>query len=72
MGHRFPYVPGSSTWQFKTLTGVPVDSLTATQKTTLKSKNINYYVSLAGISVTQGGAKTAKGEYIDVIHFLDW
>lgn len=72
MGNRFPYVPGKSTWQFKTLTGVPVDSLSASQRSALKAKNINTYISLANVSVTQGGAKTAKGEYIDVIHFLDW
>ena len=72
MGGRFPYVPGKTTWQFKTIVGVPVDKLTTTQKSTLRSKNCNYHISLAGVNTTQGGAKTAKGEYIDVTHFLDW
>lgn len=73
MGYNFPYKPGDRTWQFKTLTGVTVDTaLTTAQKTALAGKNLSYYVTLAGINCTQGGAKTAKGEFIDVIHFLDW
>lgn len=72
MGGRFPYVPGKSTWRFKPLVGVPVDSLTVAQRSALDTKRGSYYVSMAGLSIMLGGAKVASGEYIDVIHFLDW
>jgi hypothetical protein len=70
-GDRFPYVPGGSTWEYKTMIGVPVDSLTTTQKNALRGKNCSFYTSMAGISVMQN-TKVASGEWIDVIHFNDW
>ena len=50
MGERFPATPGSSTWKFKTLSGVAAYTLTGSQITTIEGKKGNYYTSIAGIS----------------------
>lgn len=73
MGYNFPYKPGDRTWKYKTLTGVVVDTaLTTAQKSALEGKRMSYYTVVADLNVTMGDAKVASGEYIDVIHFLDW
>lgn len=71
LGNRLPTDPGSSTWKFKTLAGIVTDEPTASEETYLKEKNVNYYVSVAGVDITVEG-KMAIGEFIDVIHFVDW
>lgn len=71
LGGRLPTDPGSSTWKFKTLAGITADKLTSTQETNLKAKNANYYVTVGGVSITVEG-KMAVGEFIDIIHFVDW
>lgn len=71
LGNRLPTDPGSSTWKFKTLAGILTDEPTASEETFLKEKNVNYYVSVAGVDITVEG-KMAVGEFIDVIHFVDW
>lgn len=70
-GEELPNDPGSSTWKFKTLAGISPDTFTATEIATLKAKNCNYYMTVAGINITQDG-KTASGEWIDVTIFVDW
>lgn len=71
-GNQLPFDPGSTTWAFKTLAGVPADSFPdAGEIVFMKAKNCNYYSTVAGINVTQQG-KTASGEFIDVTIFLDW
>lgn len=65
------YEPGSETWAFKTLYGVSVAELTATQMNVLQEKNISYFTEYGGKSVTQGG-KTVSGQWIDVVRFMWW
>ena len=70
-GLVLPEDPGSETWAFKTLAGITFDILTSTQIANLKAKNANYYIKIAGVSITLDG-KTAGGEFIDVIRGIDW
>jgi hypothetical protein len=71
LGRCLPLDPGSETWKFKTLAGIAVDDLTATEVTALKAKACNYYVQIAGINITMDGV-TSGGEFIDVTRFVDW
>jgi hypothetical protein len=71
MGDRFPTAPGSSTWMFKTLSGISVDNLTTIESTNLRNKSINTYETIGGVNITREG-KVASGEYIDVIRGVDW
>ena len=71
---RLTATPGSDTWAFKTLKGVPVDdekSLSASQEATVQTKNGNTYTAIAGLNVTFPG-KSASGEFFDVTRFVDW
>jgi len=70
-GDRLPSDPGSSTWKFKDLAGVPVDSFTETELGVLGDKNANFYHEVAGEFITEEGV-TASGEFIDVTRFVDW
>lgn len=70
MGQQFPFQPGSQTWEYKTLSGVAVSSLTAAAKAALIGKNALVYTTLAGRNVTQN-SKTPGGEWIDVTHGID-
>jgi hypothetical protein len=63
--------PGSPTWKFKDLQAVPTFALTGGQFTTAMNKNATVYCLVADVAMTFEG-KTAAGEYIDVIHGLDW
>lgn len=63
--------PGTETWMFKTLAGVTVSGLSATQSQNARSKNANTYESVGGASITREG-KVASGEFIDVMHGVDW
>jgi hypothetical protein len=70
-GRCLPLDPGSESWKFKTLAGVPATQLTSTHRTNIKSKNCNYYEAVAGVNITAEGVVSA-GEFIDVIRFRDW
>lgn len=70
-GKCLPLDPGSETWKFKTIAGVPATKLTATHQTNLTDKNCNYYYTVAGLNITTEGV-VAAGEYIDVVRFRDW
>ena len=63
--------PGSASWAFKELTGVAPQKLTLDLGEKLKSANVNRYISINDVGITLDG-KVAKGEYIDVIHGIDW
>jgi Protein of unknown function (DUF3383) len=71
MGRMLPVTPGSATWAYKNLVGVKPDSLNSVQRTNIKANKGNFYSSLAGVPVTFEGTMVS-GEYIDVIHGLDW
>jgi hypothetical protein len=63
--------PGSATWKFKGLDSVPTYDLLQGQVTTLENKNATWYMTTADVPMTSNG-QVAAGEYIDVIHGLDW
>lgn len=71
MGNRLPTDPGSSTWMFKTLSGIPVTKLTVTEAKNALDKNANTYEVIGGVNVTREGTM-GSGEYIDVIRGIDW
>ncbi len=70
LGKLLPYTPGSETWKFKTLAGITVSTLTATQRTNLIAKNVNYYEAVKGRNITAEG-KVSGGEWIDAIRLRD-
>jgi hypothetical protein len=63
--------PGLATWALKELSSVPTYNLKAGQYTKSQDKNALVYLRIAGVPVIQDG-KVASGEYIDVIHGVDW
>ena len=71
LGKMFPKDPGSASWAYKTLLGVSPYVITSAQANTAEGKNAMTYMSIADVSVTRPG-KVASGEYIDVIHGIDW
>lgn len=70
-GRVLPTTPGSETWMYKTLAGIPAVTLDATQRTNALAKNANIYETVAGINITEEG-KTASGQFIDTTRFVDW
>jgi hypothetical protein len=70
-GMILPRDPGSYTAKFKELKGVTVSGLTPTQSKNALDKNANVYQEIGGINMMREGT-TAQGEYIDVMHFIDW
>lgn len=71
LGRCLPLTPGSETWKFKTLAGVPAVSLTPSQRANITGKNAAVYTTVSGVNMTQEGV-TASGEFIDNRRFLDW
>lgn len=72
LGRILPLQPGSATWAYKELIGVNDNSnLNSTERANIKLRKGNYFTELAGIEVTFLGTMVS-GEYIDVIHGLDW
>jgi hypothetical protein len=70
-GKMLPEDPGSETWKFKTLAGVPAVKFTETHLVNLQAKYCNWYETVAGVNITQEG-KVSGNEWIDVIRFRDW
>lgn len=72
--------PGNDTWEYNTLPGTAIDSLTETQFATLGNKFVTGYVNIQGVNVTasggiantNSGGKNGFGEFLDVRRFLDW
>ncbi len=71
LGKQLPTDPGSTTWMFKTLSGVTFDALTDTQSINARAKEANTYESIAGVNMTAEGTM-ASGEYIDIMRGVDW
>jgi hypothetical protein len=63
--------PGSATWKFKELQNVPTYELSQGQVKNVEDKNATWYMTTADVPMTSNG-QVASGEYIDVIHGLDW
>ena len=70
LGKCLPFTPGSETWKFKTLAGVPTFPMTATQRTNIVARNGNSYEAVAGINLTFNGM-VGSGNFIDVTRGLD-
>ncbi len=70
-GVGLPKDPGSITWNFKTLAGVAVSTLTNTEKNNIAAKDGNYYVTIAGVNLTQTGV-THGNEFFDVTRGIDF
>ncbi len=70
-GKEFTKVPGSYTMKFKTLTGLEVDNLSATQKQTIHDKNGNTYTRVAGANILENG-KVGSGISVDSVRGQDW
>ena len=71
MGDRLPSDPGTSTWAFKQLASVTVDTLNSAQQAAIEGKNGNHYNVVAGVSITFEG-KVSAGEFIDIIRFISF
>lgn len=65
--------PGSENWAFKTLPGVTVDKLTATQRGFIIGKNGNTYESYGngGLNATYQGM-VGSGDFLDTTRGIDW
>lgn len=70
-GRVLPLDPGSETWKFKELNGIPYSPLTSTQSKNAMDKSANTYEYIAGRGMTANGTM-ASGEYIDIIRGIDW
>lgn len=71
MGLCFTFTPGEETWKFKTLSGAPVGTYTASQRSNLRAKNANFYENTAGVNMFEEGY-AASGEFIDFVRYLDF
>lgn len=64
VGSQLTYTPGANTWEFKTLEGVPSNNLSKTARTNLETKNMSYYITVAGVNITRHSTM-ADGTFID-------
>lgn len=73
VGGGIAYAPGSITWQFREIAGVAsyTQELDSTSRAAILAKNGSLMETVLGRTITVGG-KTAGGEWIDIIHGLDW
>lgn len=73
VGKTFPKDPGAQTWAFKSLSGVGASTMTANEIANLVAKNVNHYVSIAGVSVTRyGNMGISSTRFIDQVRLKDW
>jgi len=71
-GLILPKDPGTATWAWKQLSGVPTDNLNSAERGALEDKRVTYYVMLAGNPITFEGATGQLGVFIDIIRAQDW
>lgn len=69
-GKQLPTDAGSTTWMFKTLSGIAFDDLSDTESQAARAKEANTYEKIGGVNMTQEGTM-ASGEYIDTIRGVD-
>ncbi len=66
-----PETPGSVTWKFQRLVGITPDSLNATQLANLRTNNLNFFETVAGVNIISSEGIMAGGEFIDTIRGSD-
>lgn len=71
-GSILPKDPGTATWAWKQLSGVPTDTLSSAERGALEAKRVTYYVMLAGNPITFEGQTGQLGVFIDIIRAQDW
>jgi hypothetical protein len=70
-GSQLTFQPGSATWMFKDMNGVPTYELDTGSFDQATTKNTMLYCLVADVPTTFWG-KVGSGEYIDIIHGCDW
>ena len=70
LAKTLPSVPGSLTFMYKTLAGVPADNLSQTAQINLTAKSGNFYIPVAGVNITVNGWDSA-GEFLDQVWGTD-
>lgn len=71
LGKCLPFDPGSETWAFKTVAGVPTFAMTSTHRGNIIARNGNSYENVAGLNITFYGTTGAAG-FLDVRRGLDY
>lgn len=71
VGRMAPTDPGSSTWKFQGLNGVPVATYSNTDQNTMLDANVNSYVRRMGVDMTSEGKET-DGGFLDIQRAKDW
>lgn len=71
MGRMLSQAPGASSWAYKSLAGIEKAKLSTDTTDKLKALSINRHININDVGVTLHG-KVAKGEFIDVVHGIDW
>jgi len=71
VGSAIAYDPGTVNWKFRELAGISNYRLTSSEQSAALAKNAMILETVAGRTITTGG-KMAGGEWIDVVHGLDW
>lgn len=78
-GKLLPYEPGETTAMFKTLATVQPIVISSTVKGRLAAQNANWYETIGGVNVVNGGTMAgggggtmASGEYLDIVMGMDW
>lgn len=70
MALAFAKPPGSINWMFKSVSGDVPPVLNETQETYLGTVNLNFSVTLSGLTYEQNG-KCASGIFVDIVHGTD-
>lgn len=63
--------PGSYTFAFKTLIGIPISNLSPNQRANALGKNANVYEERGGVNQVNDG-RVSSGKWVDQIHGRDW
>ncbi|MCP4967437.1 MAG: DUF3383 domain-containing protein [bacterium] len=72
-GKMLPQDPGSATWAWQVVSGVPVPdpALTSAQIANIKAKNGNWCEDIAGRSTVLNG-RTPGANFLDIVRGRDW
>lgn len=71
LGMALPPAPGSITWAYKNLVGVPSDFLSQSVQNNVLAASWNYFTTFKGSRVLIPGVSPA-GEYLDIVQGVDW